>query len=133
MKATEVIHFKCLDAIRGLVALIVITAHTQGMLGYSGNDSFIQIGSIIAGPVAMPGFFLLSAFLLTYRLYHEMDHVSCEIKPLALIIGKYFIRRFMRIYLVFIIYVVFFSIILYFSSTGEHLKEKVLEFFRNIF
>jgi len=79
MKATEVIHFKCLDAIRGLVALIVITAHTHGILGYS----FIQIGGIIAGPVAMPGFFLLSAFLLTYRLYHEMDHVSCEIKPLV--------------------------------------------------
>ncbi len=55
------------------------------------------------GAPSVYGFFFLSAFLLTCRLLHEFESVQSS-KMCLLKILQYGIRRFFRIYLVFIIF-----------------------------
>lgn len=113
---SEPIHFKFLDAFRGMMALFIVVNHSSGHLGYT--DDFARIIIHLTSGLGMSGFFLLSSFLLTYRLYDEMDKIaSVNYKQYTLVIGKYFIRRFMRIYLVYFVYCTFFCFV-YALSTG---------------
>ncbi len=50
------------------------------------------------------GFFLLSSFLLTYRLFGDLTKSNSTSQSISLIVIKYFIRRFFRIYVPFVIY-----------------------------
>lgn len=58
---------------------------------------------LVFGPLSqkysLSGFFLLSSFLLTYRLIKEFHKPNSN---LTLIVLQYFIRRFLRIYVIFI-------------------------------
>lgn len=106
---SQPIHFKFLDAFRGLMALMVIVHHSTARLKYETQHDFVLIFRKLTTPLGLSGFFLLSSFLLTYRLYDEMDKTSSQqYKKLALITGKYFIRRFMRIYVDYFVYCTFF-------------------------
>ena len=49
------------------------------------------------------GFFVLSSFLLTYRLLVDFNRAS-DYKALLLITLKYAIRRFLRIYVAFFLF-----------------------------
>ena len=104
-------HFKFLDASRGIMAIMVVNSHSMGILGYAGNYDFIKIAEQLVAGFGLAGFFLLSSFLLTYRLYEEMDKVALISKDTGIIICKYFIRRFMRIYVVYAFYVTFYRIL----------------------
>lgn len=53
------------------------------------------------------GFFMLSAFLLTYRLLEDLSKTTTPIQPRIILLhfAKYFIRRLFRIYFVYIIFI----------------------------
>jgi len=92
--------FVFLDSYRGILALVVIVAHSQ----VDQNCEFITFIIKLASTFAVDGFFALSSFLLTYRLMSDLKK-SQNLKHDAIVILKYFIRRFFRIYVVFFIYV----------------------------
>ncbi len=88
-----------LDGFRGSLALVVIATHVK-------KDSNCELFNIIYGihrTYAVDGFFVLSAFLLTYRLLTELRKAS-NFKQELLIIVKYCVRRFFRIYVVFVLF-----------------------------
>ena len=62
------------------------------------------------------GFFFLSSFLLTYRLYIDFTKTDHSKLQIALAIVKYFIRRFFRIYLPYVAYC---SMIKYYPKFGN--------------
>jgi peptidoglycan/LPS O-acetylase OafA/YrhL len=53
--------------------------------------------------VGVIGFFILSAFLLTYRLIIDYERAP-DIRACLFKTAHYFIRRFFRIYLVFVLF-----------------------------
>jgi len=106
--SSEIVHFDFLDGFRGLCAFIVIVIHSLGaspQIDY--KNTLIQhmcINGTLTQAIAMPGFFLLSSFLLTYRLMSELLLVDSIFLDSSKLIVKYFIRRFFRIYLPFVIF-----------------------------
>ena len=102
--SSQLIHFNFLDAYRGLMALIVVVTHSSQVLrGSTQLTSYIHIMQILVANCGLSGFFLLSSFLLTYRLYSEL-HTLPFSRDSASVIGRYFIRRFMRIYVPFCVF-----------------------------
>ena len=94
------VRFLFLDSFRGLMAIIICIAHVQKYLGNPNKDDIMDTAQKLATPLGLPGFFILSSFLLTYRLLAECSNSN----KLILVLAKYFIRRFFRIYIVFFIY-----------------------------
>ena len=95
--------FDFLDGLRGSFAFWVVMHHITQHINNANNTDyyfFFFLGSYIG----VVGFFVLSSFLLTYRLLIEFDNNN---KPngITLITLKYFIRRFFRIYLPFVFFV----------------------------
>lgn len=99
--------FDFLDGYRGLLALIVVWAHTN----YN-KCIFIETISKLSQKFAIAGFFLLSSFLLTHRLIKDLfnsptSHPSSSSSSSKLLsILQYFIRRFFRIYVVYILFAI---------------------------
>jgi len=55
--------------------------------------------------LAVNGFFILSTFLLTYRLSTELIDLKFKcIRNVIIVVLKYFVRRFFRIYLVYVVF-----------------------------
>ena len=99
--------FDYLDGYRGSLAIVVAISHKIiGMKDLSEVWKSTRGYSLTYG---VAGFFMLSAFLLTFRLLEELNNVV-ENKPrrnrIILIITKYFIRRFFRIYLVYFMFII---------------------------
>jgi len=107
------IHFGFLDSVRGLAALFVVIGHsfdTPGLGPKCGmNDIFRTIQNLTT-PCALSLFFLLSSFLLTFRLHSDLQK-ALSLKELSLTICKYLVRRICRIYLVFFIYCTIFTVL----------------------
>ena len=104
--------FDFLDGFRGLCAFSIIAVHSAGGKAYFKN-TIMGVMTTHGGftqSIAMPGFFLLSSFLLTYRLTYELIDESSSLghgskkREYIKIISKYFIRRFFRIYIPFVVY-----------------------------
>lgn len=91
-------YFEYLDGYRGILALIVACAHT---IYYSAKSELVNFLNTISQSVGVYGFFVLSSFLLTYRLLKEFQ----EKKTVTISILNYFIRRLFRVYVPFFIYV----------------------------
>ncbi len=94
-----------LDGYRGFLANLVlinhIINHTESVQKMVGDYSlFRKTGAYIG----VPGFFVLSSFLLTYRLLVDFDAASSAFNKIVLKITQYAIRRFFRIYLVFLLF-----------------------------
>lgn len=53
----------------------VICAHSSSWLKPQGQQGLVHILSPLTVPLGMPGFFLLSSFLLAYRLYDKMAKI----------------------------------------------------------
>ena len=89
--------FDFLDGYRGSLALIVVISHS-----YNGIDCRI-LRTLASGSqkYAVVGFFLLSSFLLTFRLLKDFYQ---EKSSKLLIVLCYFIRRFFRIYVVYVLF-----------------------------
>lgn len=91
-------YFEYLDGYRGFLALIVACAHT---IFYSAKSELVNFLNTISQSVGVYGFFVLSSFLLTYRLLKEFQ----DKKAVPISILNYFIRRLFRVYIPFFIYV----------------------------
>jgi peptidoglycan/LPS O-acetylase OafA/YrhL len=103
-KEKEKSKLECLDGYRGFLANIVlinhIINHTESVQKFVGDFSiFRKTGAYIG----VPGFFVLSSFLLTYRLMVDFDAALSRNRAILKVI-QYAIRRFFRIYLVFIVF-----------------------------
>ena len=108
-------HFDFLDGYRGLCALFVVNQHGAWEVK-KGQEYFMFIGW--GTHLGVQGFFVLSAFLLTYRFIKELDNnlqkqhidsdkaglIGNQLKIFSQIAIKYSLRRFMRIYLAVFIY-----------------------------
>ena len=55
--------------------------------------------------IGVVGFFILSSYLLTYRMLNQLNASAKCLTEIQLIISKYFIRRIFRIYFPFVIMV----------------------------
>jgi len=89
--------FEFLDGFRGSLVLWVVMHHCAQE--FKINTYFIQTGYFIG----VIGFFILSSFLLTYRLLDQFKNSNNSPKSYTLIIIKYSIRRLFRIYIPFVI------------------------------
>jgi peptidoglycan/LPS O-acetylase OafA/YrhL len=88
-----------LDGFRGTLAIWVLVGHVNLKNFGTGIGPFDLTGHYIG----VNGFFILSSFLLTYRLFDEFVNKSNNYRDSILIIIKYFLRRLFRIYLPFVI------------------------------
>ena len=96
------LNIEFLDGLRGSFALWVILHHCTDYFDLKGDYKiFVMLGLFIG----VFGFFLLSAFLLTYRLFYELNQTDdIGWSEILLIVKKYFVRRFFRIYIPFVIF-----------------------------
>lgn len=98
------IRFEYLDGYRGSLVVVVGVNH---MLSRVICYLFYPIRGY-SQTYAVTGFFMLSAFLLTYRLLEDLDRVelnNAKNYPLIFLpVFKYSIRRFFRIYLVYVLF-----------------------------
>jgi peptidoglycan/LPS O-acetylase OafA/YrhL len=88
-----------LDGFRGTLALWVLIGHINSKFFGSDFYPFQFCGHYIG----VNGFFILSSFLLTYRLLNELSSNSKSLDETIIIILKYSIRRIFRIYIPFVI------------------------------
>lgn len=95
-----------LDGYRGSLALIIVIIHSK----IHENCEIINMTLGYSQSYSIAGFFMLSAFLLTYRLLKDFTKANKDPKQYLLYTLKYFIRRFFRIYLY---YVGFFTVAKY--------------------
>jgi len=111
-KIKKPIKFQYLDSLRGLLCLNVVLIHAGQLITIQSSSLKYYFHTTLA--FAVPGFFLLSAFLLTYRLLLELfNFKSTDIRSISKILTKYSIRRFFRIYPLLIIFIVFIKLNIY--------------------
>ena len=91
--------FDYLTGYRGALAISVIMHHF--CFGMPGEP---KIFSMVGLNYGVFGFFILSAFLLTYRLFNEFSKTDGSLTQISKVVVKYFIRRFFRIYVPFVLY-----------------------------
>ena len=104
-------HFGFLDSFRGLAAISVICQHTFSFID---APHHIMNGLLFG----VNAFFLLSAFLLTYRLIVQYENAGNNLKKLVEVTIKYMVVRFFRIYAPFVCACFLFAVIeaLYFGD-----------------
>ena len=88
-------HVVYLDGYRGSLAYWVILSHCYV---YAKLDCDYRYFERTGYFIAVNGFFLLSAYLLTHRLLVELNKNDMHSKKVLIIFSKYFIRRFFRVY-----------------------------------
>ncbi|RNA19703.1 O-acetyltransferase oatA [Brachionus plicatilis] len=93
--------FDYLDGYRGFCALTVVIHHIVPF--HSGKGDF-RIFVMAGFFIGVFGFFVLSAFLLTYKMIKELEKCESWNQTVEAIL-KYFIRRFFRIYVPFMFFV----------------------------
>ena len=94
-----------LDGLRGSLALWVLMHHIAMDFKMRNDYNYFHSTGYLIG---VSGFFILSAFLLTYRLICQLESITFNLtkkslNSIMIIILKYFIRRLFRIYFPFII------------------------------
>ena len=89
-----------IDGYRGSLALIVVIIHSR----VNDKCEIVNITHGYSQSYSIAGFFMLSAFLLTYRLLKDFTKANRDPKQYLLHTLKYFIRRFFRIYLYYILF-----------------------------
>lgn len=95
--------YEYLDGYRGSLAIVVAISH---IINHPSCEIF-NATLAYSSTYAVAGFFMLSAFLLTHRLLDEFDRIdSNKWQPILLTLSKYTIRRFFRIYLVYVMFVI---------------------------
>jgi peptidoglycan/LPS O-acetylase OafA/YrhL len=91
-----------LNGYRGFLALYVVLAHSKDR----NRDEIIDFAIHSSRVIALFGFFVMSAFLLTYRLLKDLMQSKSTTSD-CIIIVKYALRRFFRIYIVVIMFILF--------------------------
>ena len=107
--------FDRLDGFRGILAISVVLQHT-----YAVEEKIIpkkyKLVQHLGTYFGVPSFFVLSSFLLTYKLLDQMCESKRNFTKILLICLKYLIRRFFRIYLPFAVFCSVLSMNLFFSD-----------------
>lgn len=94
------VQFEFLNGVRGFLAITVLMHH----IAYNSHlPSDYGIFRDMGYYIGVVGFFILSSFLLTHRMLHDLDK-STSLKHTVLIVAQYFIRRFFRIYVPYFIF-----------------------------
>lgn len=102
-KPPKINRYEYLDGYRGSLAIVVAISH---IINHPSCEIF-NATLAYSSTYAVAGFFMLSAFLLTHRLLDEFDRLdSNKWQPILLILSKYTIRRFFRIYLVYVVFII---------------------------
>ncbi len=96
MESNKFTNIDFLDSIRGLAALSVIFEHTTRFFEY--------FDLLLGKKFGVPTFFLLSAFLLTYRLIIQYESANYNIRTILRVTANYFITRFFRIYATLVVF-----------------------------
>ena len=78
-----------LDGFRGLLAISVVIQHTIGIFNMSGDYKWFNL---LGTYVGVPSFFVLSSFLLTYKLYEQIILVTKQV------ILSYYYKNFKKLY-----------------------------------
>ena len=103
-KSSETANFKrfdVFDGFRGILALLVVIQHVIVLFHLSGDyTKFNGIGASIGVSLL----FLLSSFLLTYKIFDQINKTNGELSNIINIMINYFIRRFFRIYVPYFIF-----------------------------
>ena len=86
-------YFEYFDSFRGILCISVILFHDGLSLQTLDGFNF-----------GVMGFFILSSFLLTYRLLKQYENVGMKLKMIVQITINYIITRLFRIYLPFLVY-----------------------------
>jgi peptidoglycan/LPS O-acetylase OafA/YrhL len=91
-----------LNGYRGFLALYVILAHSPDR----NKSEIVDFAVHSARVIALFGFFVMSAFLLTYRLIKDLESAAKSSSTAVwIVLFKYTIRRFFRIYVVVILFI----------------------------
>jgi peptidoglycan/LPS O-acetylase OafA/YrhL len=93
-----------LDGFRGILAITVVIQHTIAHFNLGGDYRAFDGTGYYVGVIS---FFILSAFLLTYKMFGQMMKSNGSKKEIIFIILKYFIRRFFRIYIPYVVFCVY--------------------------
>ncbi len=100
--------FLFLDAYRSLCALVVMVSHSYESFqdGSMLIDHFFRLFQFYPQTFGVGGFFLLSSFLLTYRLLNEFWDLNPDnkFKNTIILVSKYILRRFFRVYFPCLVY-----------------------------
>jgi len=91
-------NFEFLNSFRGICASIVVVSHSCWNQDKENLNKFLTVITKSSN-LAVMGFFILSSFLLTYRFMTDLNRYCFK-----LTLSLYFIRRFFRIYIVFVVY-----------------------------
>lgn len=112
MKANSVIHLKGLNGIRAIAAISVLISHVSLELnGFGLNALFTDVNGsakgILMASYGVTIFFALSGFLITFLLLKEKEKFK------KIDFKKFYIRRFLRIWPLYYLYIIL-GLIIYF-------------------
>lgn len=107
----KAIHFRGLNGIRAIAALAVLFSHIMGGLSHFGLNQLGKSLNLASFGVTM--FFTLSGFLITYLLLKEKEKTDKEL----INIKHFYIRRVLRIWPLYFLYLSVCVIIFAFLST----------------
>jgi peptidoglycan/LPS O-acetylase OafA/YrhL len=108
-----------LNGYRGFLAIWVVLAHIAPMFQ---QQPIFRFPMKSVRVISVSGFFVLSAFLLTYRLLKDLSKPSTSLADCVTHITKYTIRRFFRIYVVFIVFLLLNKYISFFNVEDSYAK-----------
>ena len=113
MVLVELKNFDFLDSFRGLAAISVVIGHS-----FFHYEGFSFVSGFYFGVIS---FFLLSAFLLTYRLIIQYEAANYHIRSILQVTVNYFITRFFRIYATLVIFCLIYGVLEYliFGDTNQ--------------
>ena len=94
--------FELLDGFRGILAISVVLQH-NAQHRWSKSPGEYRIFLDVGSNFGVISFFLLSAFLLTYKLLANFNNSQSGFMNNFKIFSKYIIRRFFRIYIPYFI------------------------------
>lgn len=113
--STKKIHFKGLNGIRAIAALIVVVLHTGQYLAFFGLKEFEQYKSHWQG-YAVTLFFVLSGYLITYLLIEEKTRTN------TISLKGFYMRRILRIWPLYYL-IIFITVSLHFLSPATGIPQ----------
>src|SRR5687768_10044625 len=127
--SSKTIYFPGLNGLRAIAALAVVVSHITRELGSFNLDPYIfseqKNGTIHGLPLAGYGvsiFFVLSGFLITYLLQAEKEKQEIDIK-------KFYIRRILRIWPLYYLYLFVAVLALLYFNLDISFKSLLFYFF----
>jgi peptidoglycan/LPS O-acetylase OafA/YrhL len=118
-------YIEFLDGHRGALAYWVFIHHVYTVASLDSDYKYFFMTGYYIGVI---GFFLLSSYLLTYRLLEEVYTNGTNLIQILLIVVKYFIRRFFRIYVPYVFIVLMIKYVSF--SIAGHGNLNVLSLFQ---